>query len=133
MTATIQVVAAVVEEHGRLLITSRPEGVHLAGVWEFPGGKIAEQETHAAALAREIREELDAGILVHQLVFATTHDYPERTVSLYFYQCTLTSRPRPVLGQQVRWVLPSELADLEFPAADAELIRMLTSRRPAEP
>jgi 8-oxo-dGTP diphosphatase len=124
----VTVVAAVIEDAGRLLVTRRPEGTHLGGFWEFPGGKTAPAESHAAALEREIREELDAHVEVHELVHATTHDYTDRAVSLFFYRCTMTGEPRAVLGQQMRWVAPHDLADLEFPPADAELIRMLVAR-----
>jgi mutator protein MutT len=122
----IVVVAAVIEEAGAFLVTRRQKGVHLAGLWEFPGGKIDEGETHAAALAREIREELDADIEVGDLVFHVTHGYDDRTVALYFYRCTLTSQPRPLLGQEMRWVPRGDLAALGFPPADEELIKLLT-------
>jgi 8-oxo-dGTP diphosphatase len=122
----IVVVAAVVEDHGRFLVTRRQAGVHLPGLWEFPGGKLHDGETHAGALQREIREELDAGVHVGELVLATTHAYPEKTVALYFYRCRLTGMPRPVLDQEMRWVSREEMGGLEFPAADAELIRILT-------
>jgi 8-oxo-dGTP diphosphatase len=123
---TVVVVAAVIEEHDRFLLTRRQEGVHLAGMWEFPGGKIDSAETHDAALRREIREELDTDVLVHGLVFHTTHAYPDRTIALYFYRCTLAGTPRPLLGQEMRWVARSELTTLGFPPADEELIRLLT-------
>jgi 8-oxo-dGTP diphosphatase len=121
----IAVVAAVIERDGRLLVTSRPSGVHLAGLWEFPGGKIAEGETHAEALGREIREELDADVEVGELVFSTTHAYPERIVTLYFYRCALKGAPRAMLGQQMRWVSRAQLRELPFPPADAELLTLL--------
>lgn len=121
----VTVVAAVIERAGRLLVTRRPEGTHLAGMWEFPGGKTAPAETHTAALEREIHEELDAAVQVHELLHATTHEYPERTVSLFFYRCSLSGEPRPVLRQQMQWVTPRELEGLQFPPADAELIRLL--------
>ena len=122
----IVVVAAVIEESGRFLVTRRQAGVHLAGLWEFPGGKIDADETHAGALRREIREELDADVHVGDLVFATTHVYPEKTVTLCFYRCSLAGVPRPLLGQEMRWVDRDELRNLGFPPADEELIRMLT-------
>ena len=121
----ITVVAAVVEEDDAFLVTRRPEGVHLAGLWEFPGGKIDPDESHADALKREMREELDTDVDVGVLVFETTHAYPERTVSLYFYRCVLKQRPRPLLGQEMQWVKRPELAALGFPPADAELIQKL--------
>ena len=121
----IVVVAAVIEENNRFFLTRRQPGVHLAGMWEFPGGKIDPAETHAAALEREIREELDAGVAVGELIFQTTHVYPDRAVALYFYRCTLVGTPRPLLGQEMRWVPREELSSLGFPPADEELIRLL--------
>jgi 8-oxo-dGTP diphosphatase len=120
------VVAAVIEENGRFLVTRRQHGVHLAGMWEFPGGKIDPGETHDAALRRELREELDADVDVGELVFDVTHEYPDRAVALYFYRCTLRGAPRPLLGQEMRWVTRGELQSLGFPPADEELITLLT-------
>jgi mutator protein MutT len=122
----IVVVAAVIEHGDRFLVTRRQAGVHLAGLWEFPGGKIDPAETHENALHREIREELDADVNIGELVLATTHEYPEKTVTLYFYRCTLIGAPRPLLGQEMRWVTRDELKALGFPAADEALIRLLT-------
>jgi 8-oxo-dGTP diphosphatase len=121
------VVAAVIEQDDTFLLTRRLERTHLAGFWEFPGGKIAGRETHTEALTRELREELDSEIEVGPLVFETEHDYADRSISLHFYRCTLHGRPRPLLGQEMRWVPRTELRSLEFPPADAELIRLLTT------
>ena len=123
----IVVVAAVIERDGRYLLTLRPRGTHLAGHWEFPGGKCEAGETHAEALCRELREELDIHASVGALVHAVTHAYPERTVELHFYACTFTGDPRPMIGQQMRWVARGDLAALPFPEADADLIRQLTA------
>jgi 8-oxo-dGTP diphosphatase len=122
---TIVVVAAVIERDGRFLVTRRQAGVHLAGMWEFPGGKIAPGESHEAALRREIREELDVDIVVGELEFQATHAYDDRTVALYFYRGALVGTARPLLGQEMRWVARGELAALGFPPADAELIARL--------
>lgn len=119
------VVAAVIEHDGRFLLTRRQDGVHLAGHWEFPGGKVGAGESHAAALRREIVEELDSDVVVHELVFETTHAYPERAVALFFYRCDLLGVPKPMLGQQMEWIPRSELPSLLFPPADADLITML--------
>ena len=123
----IIVVAAVVEQDGTFLVTRRQPGVHLAGLWEFPGGKIDPGETHEHALRREMREELDTDVDVAGLVFHTTHAYPDRTVALYFYRCALKGIPRPLLGQEMRWAGRSELATLGFPPADEELIQQLVA------
>ena len=122
----IVVVAAIIEQDDAFLLTRRQRGVHLEGLWDFPGGKLDAGETHAEALARELREELDVDADVQELRFHTTHDYGDRVVALYFYQCQLRGTPRPLLGQQMRWVLRRELATLGFPPADAELIKALT-------
>ena len=122
----IVVVAAVIEQDGRFFLTRRQPGVHLAGLWEFPGGKIDADEAHADALQREIREELDADVAVGELIFHTEHAYDDRTIALYFYRCTLSGTPRALLGQEMRWVPRAELPALGFPPADKELIEKLT-------
>jgi len=120
------VVAAVIEDNGRFLVTRRPAGVHLGGLWEFPGGKTTAAESHSAGLRREIREELAVDVHVQELIHETTHQYPDRVVSLYFYRCTIADAPSAALGQEMRWVDARELQTLEFPPADVELIRLLT-------
>ncbi len=123
----IVVVAAVIEDQNTFLVTQRPAGTHLSGLWEFPGGKLEPTETHTQGLRRELREELDVDVEVGDLVFYTAHDYSDRTVALYFYQCVLNGAPTPRLGQQMRWVPRSELPTLGFPPADNELIRRLVT------
>ena len=122
----IVVTAAVIERDGRFLVTRRLRGTHLEGSWEFPGGKCEEGETHQACLEREILEELDAGVRVRQEVFSVTHPYPERVVELHFFECELLGEPRPMIGQEMRWIPRAELVSLEFPPADTELIRILS-------
>ena len=123
--SAIVVVAAVVERDAAFLVTLRPRGTHLAGHWEFPGGKVHHSETHAEALRREVHEELDALVHVGELVHTVTHAYPEKTVELFFYRCTISGEPKPMMGQEIRWVPKRELATLSFPDADRDLIRML--------
>jgi mutator protein MutT len=120
------VTAAVVEREGAFLLTRRLDGTHLAGHWEFPGGKVHAGETLQECLAREIREELDAEIAVGDEILATVHDYPERSIELRFFRCTLRSEPKPILGQEMRWVPLGELASIQLPPADDELVRLLT-------
>lgn len=122
----IVVVAAIIERDGCLLVTLRPDGTHLAGHWEFPGGKVHESETHGEALRREVFEELDCVVEVGELAHSVTHAYPEKTVQLFFYRCGLKGEPKPIIGQQMQWVHKSELSRLPFPEADRDLIRLLS-------
>lgn len=119
------VVAAVIERDGAFLLTLRPDGTHLAGHWEFPGGKVHPSETHAEALRRELHEELDIVADVGDEIHVVTHAYPEKTVELHFYRCGYRGEPKPMMGQQMRWVPRQELPALPFPEADAALIRHL--------
>lgn len=124
---TIEVVAAVIERDARYLITLRPSGTHLAGCWEFPGGKTLPDETHTQALIRELDEELALPIAVQHPLLSVTHAYPERSIRLHFYQARALGSPRAVLGQEMRWATAAELSELPFPPADAELIRRLSA------
>ena len=124
----IEVVAAVIERDHAFLVTLRPAGTHLAGCWEFPGGKRHPSETHIEALRRELYEELDIVVDVGELLHSITHTYPEKTVVLYFYRCDFAGEPKPMLGQEIRWVPRAQLTTLPFPEADADLIRTLTNQ-----
>jgi 8-oxo-dGTP diphosphatase len=124
--SAIVVVAAIIERDDAFLLTLRPDGTHLSGHWEFPGGKVDAHETHREALRREVFEELDAVVEVGALAHTVTHAYPEKTVQLFFYRCELRGVAKPMLGQQMRWVHRDELAQLPFPEADRELITLLS-------
>jgi 8-oxo-dGTP diphosphatase len=123
--ATLHVVAAVVERDGSFLVTRRQAGVHLAGLWEFPGGKVAPGESHEQALRREMQEELGTDVEVRAIVSTAAHAYDDRHVTLHFYRCELGGTPTPLLGQEMRWVARAELRTLGFPPADEELIEIL--------
>src|SRR3954471_4866504 len=98
------VVAAVIEEHGRFLVARRLRGTHLAGFWEFPGGKALEGESLEDALRREIHEELNARVLNLRKIFETAHTYAEGTIDLHFFRGALETSPEPALGQELRWI-----------------------------
>lgn len=119
------VIAAIVEREGLILVAQRVAGTHLAGYWEFPGGKLEPSENHRQCLEREMKEELDATVEVGPLIHSTSFAYPKRTVELHFYNCVLTNEPTPLLGQQLRWVSRPELETLQVPPADLELVRLL--------
>ena len=124
---TIDVVAGLIRDaDGRYLITRRRAGTHLAGLWEFPGGKREADETLEASLRRELEEELGAVFAIGERVETVRWTYPEKTVVLSFFRCGLeagviTARE----GQLMQWVAPHELKQYEFPPADAALLSRL--------
>ena len=125
----MKVVAAVIEQDGRFLVARRLRGTHLAGFWEFPGGKVHEAESLEEALRREIAEELNSDIRELKEIFSTSHRYPERTVELHFFRGTLAGPPHAALGQDLKWITREEFPTLEFPPADAELLAELAHFR----
>ena len=128
MSKAFSIVAAIIRRDDQILITKRPDHVHLAGLWEFPGGKVESGESLEAALHREIREELGVEITVDREFFSVAHEYPDKSVHLHFFDCTiLRGEPQPLEVADLRWVKTAELLDFEFPPADVELIRRLRS------
>lgn len=122
----IEVSAALIFHNGKLLITQRQTNAHLGGLWEFPGGKREANETFEQCLAREIREELGIEISVGELFEEITHAYAEKMVRLKFFLCQLIRGEPQLFGcAAFKWVDKSELADFEFPAADAQLLAKL--------
>lgn len=123
--ATILVSAAVLVEGGRVLLTQRKRGQHLAGAWEFPGGKVEPGEDPRAALARELREEIGVDAEARDVLEVTFHRYPEKSVLLLFF---LTERapgspdPRAIDVADVRWAAVEDLRDELFPPADVAVL-----------
>ena len=94
----VEVSAALIFQCGKILLTQRPPGSHLAGLWEFPGGKREPLETFEQCLVREIREELGITIAVGRLFDSISHQYPQKSVLLKFFVCRLLAGvPRPCL------------------------------------
>jgi 8-oxo-dGTP diphosphatase len=125
--SVVEVVAALIrDDAGRYLITRRREGTHLAGLWEFPGGKREAGETLEQSLVRELREELGAAFEVTELVETVRWPYPGKTVVLHFFGCRhLEGVIEPLEGQLMEWVAPMALRQYEFPPADEALIARL--------
>ncbi|MDG1892449.1 MAG: (deoxy)nucleoside triphosphate pyrophosphohydrolase [Verrucomicrobiota bacterium] len=123
----IEVSAALIFRRSHLLITQRPQGVHLAGFWEFPGGKLERNESFELCLAREIREELDCDIHVGECIYKTVHAYPEKTVDIRFFCCRLAgiAEPRGLACKDLRWVTRDSINTFTFPEADAKLLDYL--------
>ena len=126
MNKPVVVAAGLLFHGGKLLITQRPAGGHLAGLWEFPGGKCEPGETLPECLQRELHEELGVVVNVRECVETLEHAYPEKTVQLSFYQCALVmGEPEGREGQSLAWVGLDELGDYQFPEADAQLLEKL--------
>ena len=123
-------VAAVVliDTDGRVLLAQRPEGKQMAGLWEFPGGKVDPGETPEAALIRELREELGIDVAASCLAPFTfaSHAYPDFHLLMPLYVCRKWSGiPMAREGQRLTWVRPARLAEYPMPPADKPLIAML--------
>jgi 8-oxo-dGTP diphosphatase len=122
----IQVAAGLIVQDGRYLISRRKAESHLGGLWEFPGGKVEQNESLERCLRRELREELGIEITEPVRFQVIQHDYPDKTVELHFFFCSITNgRARALACDEIRWVTPEEMTGLEFPAADRSLIEAL--------
>ncbi|MBL9128551.1 MAG: (deoxy)nucleoside triphosphate pyrophosphohydrolase [Verrucomicrobiales bacterium] len=122
----VEVAAGLVFREGRLLVTQRSAGTHLAGLWEFPGGKREPGETWEACLRRELLEELGVEVEVGELFDEVRHSYPTKSVYLRFYRCVLRSgEPRPVGCAAVAWTDRTGLRGFAFPEADERLLHRL--------
>ena len=125
----IQVAAAVIECDGRYLITQRGPHTHLAGYWEFPGGKRESGESLEACVQREVREELGVEVTQPTLFMAIQHEYPEKEVELHFFFCTISEGKVQSLGcAGFQWVTPEELLNFTFPPADEPVVARLRER-----
>jgi 8-oxo-dGTP diphosphatase len=120
----IEIAVAVVEHEGRLLIGQREAGAQLAGFWEFPGGKVEPHETPEAAAMRECLEETGLVVRVMGSYPGVEHDYEHESVRLRFFACAV-EESQCALPARFRWVARGELADYQFPPANAALIERL--------
>ena len=123
MTRT-QIAIAVVEHEGGFLVGRRPANVPLAGLWEFPGGKLQTGETAEVAAARECLEETGVAVQVAAEYPAVEHDYAHDRIELHFFHCTPIDPIRPP-REPFRWIRRAELAALEFPAANRAILDRL--------
>ena len=128
MPLTVVVAAVIRDSTGRVLLTRRPAGRHMAGLWEFPGGKVRPGESPEDALARELEEELDLAAAVGEPITFAVHEEPELRVLLLFYATVMGGRPpRPTEGQAMAWVAPADLPSYPTPPADAALVARLAA------
>ena len=120
--------AALVDQDGRVLLSRRPEGKEMAGLWEFPGGKVNDGETPELALIRELKEELAIDITESCLAPFTfaSHIYEAFHLLMPLYLCRVwKGAATPMEGQQLKWVRPMRMNDLPMPPADKPLCAML--------
>lgn len=128
----VHVVAGVIRDaRGRILLARRTEGRDLAGLWEFPGGKIEPGETAEHALARELREELGIEAIVGGLLIDVQMPHPDKQLRLDVYEIrSYAGTPSGMEGQALAWAPPRKLADYPMPPADAPAVALLM-REPA--
>jgi 8-oxo-dGTP diphosphatase len=127
---TIRVVAAVIEREGRYLITQRRPAAVLPLLWEFPGGRVEDTETDAAALKREVRHRLGVEIDVGQLISFVSHPYERYVVDLYLYECRIQTGTLASLASLAvhafKWVTSAEFDQYPFtPADEASMNKLL--------
>ena len=119
---------ALVDIDGRVLLSQRPEGKPMAGLWEFPGGKVEEQETPETALIRELKEELGistSGSCLAPLTF-TSHTYDNFHLLMPLFVCRKwEGTPRPNESQNLEWVFPKDMKNYKMPAADTPIVSIL--------
>ena len=120
------VVAALIRKEGKFLIAKRPAGKKRALLWEFVGGKVEENEDRRDALVRECREELDITVAVGELFMHVVHEYPDVTVPLYLYKCTITEgEPKMLEHADLKWITAEEIDDYDFCPADRDILEKL--------
>ncbi|EMK3757679.1 8-oxo-dGTP diphosphatase MutT [Providencia rettgeri] len=110
----------------QIFITKRPEGTHMAGFWEFPGGKLEKGELPEAALIRELEEEVGIIVTQSELFHRVDHEFDDRFITLYFFMVSeWDNEPYGKEGQVSRWVAQQDLVVDEFPPANRVIVDML--------
>lgn len=120
-------VAVIYNQAGEILIDRRLPGGVMGGLWEFPGGKIEDNETIEACVKREVKEELGVDIRVREHLITLDYDYAQFTVTLNVYKCDLVAgKPQPLECAEVRWVNLEQISGFTFPEANYGIIDQLT-------
>ena len=122
----VEVVAALIWDGDRFMICQRPAHKGNALLWEFVGGKVEPGESHAEALIRECREELDITVTVGDLFMELTHTYPDITVHLFLYHAAIAEgAPQMLEHNDIRWITTGQIDELAFCPADEEILKKL--------
>jgi 8-oxo-dGTP diphosphatase len=123
------VVGVLMDPQGRVLINQRLPGTHLAGFWEFPGGKLNPGEDRCAGLRRELAEELGVTVLAAEPLLTLRHDYPDKPVRLDVWRVTrYAGEPTSAEGQPLRWLAPAALSEAGLLPADAPIVETLLAQ-----
>ena len=123
------VVAALIWSGDRFLACQRPAHKTRGLLWEFVGGKVEPGETKQQALIRECKEELDIQVQVGELFMELVHEYPDLTVRLSIYHAAIASgTPQKLEHNDIRWITPCEIDDLEFCPADKDILNKIKER-----
>lgn len=123
----IEVVAAVIECDSRILCVQRGQAKYsyLSHKWEFPGGKMEDNESEQEAIEREILEELDMNIVVLDKLMVVDHLYPDFQLKMHVYRCTSNDQPTLNEHQAFKWLATNELEELDWAAADIPVVKMI--------
>ena len=127
-TILFVVAAALTNEKGQMLLQKRPDGAQMAGLWEFPGGKVDKGESPEIALIRELEEELGITVEAQDLVPETFASAPlgDRNLVLLLYRCDhWAGTPKSIYATDIQWLLPQDMAVLPMPPADYPLVQKL--------
>jgi 8-oxo-dGTP diphosphatase len=123
------VCAVITDTIGRVLACKRPEGKHLAGLWEFPGGKVEPAENPEDALKREILEELAVDIVIIHSMTPVEWDYGSVRIRLQPYVCRIVSgEPNPSEHEELLWCHPNDFGDLDWAAADRPILEEMVRK-----
>lgn len=124
-----EVVAALIWDGDRFLACQRPANKARGLLWEFVGGKVEPGESKVMALIRECQEELDITVAVGDVFMEVTHEYPDLTVHLTLFNASISEgTPKLLEHNDLRWITPSQIPELEFCPADVEILKKLLQK-----
>ncbi len=126
----INVAAGIILKDDKVLIAKRPDDKHMGGLWEFPGGKIESNETPLEGLIRELKEEINIDVKQAVLRQKIIHNYPTKSVCLFFYiVSSYTGLAKGLEGQLVQWVSHSRIGQFNFPEANQTIVEQFEKQQ----
>ena len=126
MDKVVEVVAALIWAENKFLICQRPANKARGLLWEFVGGKVEQGETKEQALIRECQEELAITVEPHDIFTEVTHEYPDITVHLTLFNCTISKgQPQLLEHNDMKWITSAEIPNYEFCPADEEILKKI--------